>query len=77
MPDSVVVNGTDKRDVIQATRSGDQITVSGLAAEIGIVGSESLTDTLRIQTLDGNDDVVIDPDVELLITPVVSLGPGE
>ncbi len=77
VPDSVVVNGTDGRDVIQVTRSGDQIAVAGLAAEVRIVGSEGLNDTLRIQTLDGNDDVSIDPDVELLITPVVNLGPGE
>ena len=75
--DSVVVNGTDGRDVAQLTRSGDRVSVAGLAAEIGIVGSEGLNDTLRIQTLDGNDDVTIEPDVELLITPVVNLGPGE
>ncbi|HWL32236.1 MAG TPA: hypothetical protein VNP89_01420 [Gaiellaceae bacterium] len=77
VPDSVVVNGTDRRDVVQVTRSGDQVSVAGLAAEIRIAGSESLNDTLRIQTLDGDDDVTIEPDVELLITPVVNLGPGE
>ena len=77
VPDSVVVNGTDRRDVIQVTRSGERIVVAGLAAEIGIVGSEGLNDTLRIQTLDGNDDVTISPDVELLISLVVNLGPGE
>ena len=77
VPDSVVVNGTDRRDVIQVTRSGEQIAVAGLAAEIGIVGSEGLNDTLRIETLDGNDDVFIDPNVELLLTPVINLGPGE
>jgi len=77
VPDSVVVNGTDRRDVIQVTRSGDQIAVAGLAAEIRITGSESLNDTLRIQTLDGDDEVSIDPNVELLISPVVNLGPGE
>jgi Ca2+-binding RTX toxin-like protein len=77
VPDSVVVNGTDRRDVIQVTRSGERIAVAGLAAEIGIGGSESLNDTLRIQTLDGDDDVAISPDVELLISLVVNLGPGE
>ena len=77
VPDSVVVNGTDRRDVIQVTRSGEQIAVAGLAAEIGIVGSEGLNDTLRIETLDGNDDVFVDPNVELLLTPVINLGPGE
>jgi hemolysin type calcium-binding protein len=77
VPDSVVVNGTDRRDVLEVTRSGEQIAVAGLAAEIRITGSEGLNDTLRIQTLDGDDEVTIDPNVELLITPVVNLGPGE
>ena len=76
-PDSVVVNGTDGRDVVRATRVGDEVSVTGLAAEVRIAGSEGLSDTLRIQTLDGNDDVFIDPDVELLLTPVINLGPGE
>ena len=76
-PDSVVVNGTDGRDVVRATRVGDEVSVTGLAAEVRIAGSEGLNDTLRIQTLDGNDDVFVDPDVELLLTPVINLGPGE
>jgi hypothetical protein len=75
--DSVVVNGTAGRDVLDVTRSGSQVSVAGLAAEVRIAGSEGLNDTLRIQTLEGNDDVTIAPDVELLITPVVNLGPGE
>ena len=76
-PDSVVVNGTDRRDVVRATRVGDEVSVTGLAADVRIAGSEGLNDTLRIQTLDGNDDVFVDPDVELLLTPVINLGPGE
>ena len=76
-PDTVVVNGTDRRDVVRATRVGDDVSVTGLAADVRIAGSESLNDTLRIQTLDGNDDVFVDPDVELLLTPVINLGPGE
>ena len=76
-PDSVVVNGTDRRDVVQATRVADEVSVTGLAADVRIAGSEGLNDTLRIQTLDGNDDVFVDPDVELLLTPVINLGPGE
>jgi Ca2+-binding RTX toxin-like protein len=77
VPDSVVVNGTDGRDVLHVTRSGDQVAIAGLAAEIRIAGSEGLNDSLRLQTLGGNDDVTIVPDVELLITPVVNLGPDE
>ena len=76
-PDSVVVNGTDRRDVVRATRVADEVSVTGLAADVRIAGSEGLNDTLRIQTLDGNDDVFVDPDVELLLTPVINLGPGE
>ena len=53
------------------------MSVTGLAADARIAGSEGLNDTLRIQTLDGNDDVFVDPDVELLLTPVINLGPGE
>ena len=78
MPDTVVVNGTDRRDVVQVTRSGD----AGRGRrprgrDRGSSAARVVNDTLRIQTLDGNDDVTLDPDVELLITPVVDLGPGE
>jgi hypothetical protein len=75
--DAVTVNGTDRRDVVQATRSGAQVSVSGLPAETHIVGSEPANDTLRVQTLGGNDDVDVAPDVSDLITPVVDLGADE
>ena len=42
-----------------------------------IVGSEPALDTLLVQTLDGNDDVTVAPDVADVITPVVDLGGGE
>jgi hypothetical protein len=77
VPDTVVVNGTDRRDVVDATAAGPQVSVAGLAAEVRIVGSEGVNDTLRIQTLDGNDEVTIAPDVELLLSPVVNLGADE
>ena len=62
VPDSVVVNGTDRRDVVQVTRSGAQIRspASRPRRDRRQRGSH---DTLRIQTLDGNDDVTVDPDV--------------
>jgi hypothetical protein len=53
------------------------VLVSGLASRLTIAGSESLNDTLRIQTFGGNDDVVVDPDAELAITPVIDLGADE
>ena len=51
--------------------------MDGLAALVRIAGSEAANDTLRIQTLDGDDDVIVAPDVSDLITPVVDLGAGE
>ena len=75
--DTVVVTGTDHRDVVHATAAGPQVSVTGLPATTNIVGSEGLNDTLRIQTLGGNDDVTVSPDVELLMTPVIDLGADE
>jgi hypothetical protein len=74
-PDTVVVNGTESRDDLDVTRSGDDVLVTGLAADLRVTGSEGTNDTLRIQTLGGDDDVTIDPEAELLISPVVNLGP--
>jgi Ca2+-binding RTX toxin-like protein len=75
--DTVVVNGTDSDDNVHVNRSGDDVLVTGLAADLHITGSEGGNDTLRIQTLGGDDDVTIDPNAELLITPVVNLGADE
>lgn len=46
----------------------------GLATQTKIVGSAVANDTLRINTLAGNDDVKVAPDVADLITPIVNLG---
>jgi len=70
----VTDNGSESRDHVDVARSGDDVLVTGLAADVRITGSEVVNDTLRIQTLGGDDDVTIDPNVELLITPVVNLG---
>ena len=42
-----------------------------------IAGSEAANDTLRVQTLDGDDDVTVAPDVADLIATVVDLGAGD
>jgi Ca2+-binding RTX toxin-like protein len=76
-PDTVVVNGTEERDVVRLTRSGDQVLASGLAAQTRIAGSQLLSDTLRVQTLGGDDAVTVSPAVEELITPVIALGADE
>ena len=75
--DTVTTNGTSRRDVVQVTRSGSEVSVAGLAAVTRIVGSEAALDTLLVQTLDGNDTVTVAPDVADVITPVVDLGGGQ
>ena len=75
--DTVVVNGTDSADLVEVTRSGAEVLADGLAALVRIAGSEAANDTLRIQTLDGDDNVIVAPDVIDLIAPVVDLGAGD
>lgn len=47
------------------------------AARTHITGSDPAGDTLRLNTLGGNDDVTVAPDVADLIATVVDLGTGE
>lgn len=47
----------------------------GLPTETFITGSEPALDTVHVNTLAGNDDVFVAPDVDDLITPIVDLGP--
>ena len=75
--DTVITNGTDKRDVVNVTRAGSQVLTTGLRVRTTIVGSEAANDTLRVNTLGGNDDVTVAPDVSDLIATVVDLGTGE
>jgi len=75
--DTVVVQGTSRRDVVGVTRDGGRVVVDGLAAVTTIVGSEPALDTLRVETLAGDDDVTVAPDVGDLIAPVVDLGTDE
>ncbi len=75
--DTVIVNGREKADNVNVTASGQQVLVGGLPALTRISGSESLNDTLRLNTLGGKDQVTIDPNAELLITPVIDLGTGQ
>jgi hypothetical protein len=76
-PDTVAVIGIEKRDVVRLSRSGDEVHAGGLAAQTRIAGSELLSDTLRVQTLGGDDSVTVSPVVEELITPVIDLGADE
>jgi Ca2+-binding RTX toxin-like protein len=75
--DTVIVNGTANRDRVKVTRSGSQVLTAGLPALTRIAGSEPTLDRLAINTLGGDDDVAVAPDVSDLIAPVVDLGDGE
>jgi Ca2+-binding RTX toxin-like protein len=72
--DTVIVNGTGAADAVKVQRVDDQVQTKGLAALTRIAGSELLNDTLRIQTLTGDDSVTVDPNAELLINHVIDLG---
>ena len=48
--------------------------VKGLPAQLGITGSEPANDALQVNTLGGNDQVTVAPDVSQLIAPVIDLG---
>jgi Ca2+-binding RTX toxin-like protein len=74
--DAIFVDGTARRDVVQVTRSGSQVSIAGLPALVTIVGSEP-TDALEIETLGGNDDATVAPDVADVINTVVDLGADE
>jgi Ca2+-binding RTX toxin-like protein len=55
--DQVVVEGTNGADVVSVEGGNGSAHVAGLAASVSIAGAEPATDTLAINTLDG-DDVV-------------------
>ncbi|HEY7016915.1 MAG TPA: calcium-binding protein [Gaiellaceae bacterium] len=75
--DTVVVNGTDKKDTVHVSTDGSKVSVDGLRATTTIVGSEPALDTLKVSTAGGNDSVTVDPGVSTLIIPVVDLGADE
>jgi Ca2+-binding RTX toxin-like protein len=75
--DTVIANGTDRRDTVDVTRSGGQVLATGLAAQIAIEGAEPANDTLGINTLGGDDQVTVAGDVSDLIATLVDLGAGE
>ena len=70
----MTLNGTAKADHVNLTREGDQVVEFGLPTETFITGSEKANDTLHLNTLAGNDDVFVAPDVFDLINPIVDLG---
>jgi hypothetical protein len=75
--DTVVVNGTNKRDVVSVDRSASEVVITGLPAEVRILGSEGANDDLVLQTLGGDDDATVVPTLGDLIDAVVNLGADE
>jgi hypothetical protein len=71
--DVVTVNGTADDDEIDVEARGARVDVEGLQTKVRVTGSETI-DSLQINTLDGDDDVDVDDDVEDLIGVVVDLG---
>jgi Ca2+-binding RTX toxin-like protein len=73
-PDTVTVTGTAKRDNVAVTKAGGQVLVNGLPTQTTIAGSDPGVDLLRVNTLDGDDNVTVAPDVADLMATAVDLG---
>jgi Ca2+-binding RTX toxin-like protein len=56
-PDRVIANATDGNDAIDVNGDGAGVTVSGLAATIGVTHSEAANDRLEVNTLAGSNSV--------------------
>jgi Ca2+-binding RTX toxin-like protein len=54
-PDQVVVNGTDRNDVITASGEGGKVNVTGLAATLDITDATPSQDQLLVNGLGGDD----------------------
>lgn len=65
--DEVVVRGTNGDDAIAADANGAAVEVSGLAAFVRITHADPGSDKLIVDTLDGDDDVAVDPALAGLI----------
>ncbi len=55
--DTVIVVGTNAKDLIAVTGTGTDYAVAGLPANISVTGSEGANDSLVINSLGGNDTV--------------------
>lgn len=74
--DTVIVNGTNKADHIDVTARDTRVDVEGLQPKTRLTNTETL-DTLKINTLKGDDDVDVDPAVRALIGVQVNLDGGQ
>jgi predicted ester cyclase len=69
--DQVTVNGTAGIDNVNVAANSGGVDVTGLAAAVRIEHSEAANDLLRVDTLAGNDNVVIGGGVAALIQTLV------
>ena len=65
--DTVTVLGTNGNDTIQASALGATAEVTGLAATVRVTHADPELDKLVLDTLDGVDDVSVDPDLDDVI----------
>ena len=63
-------------DDVDVEAVSGRVDVSGLRTTTRISGGE-LLDQLRVNTLDGDDEVAVDDEVDDILGIVVDLGPGE
>ena len=76
-PDTVIENGTSRADHVAVTRDGAQVVTTGFPVQTRITGSEAANDRVLVNTLGGDDDATVAPDVSDLISAVVDLGADE
>jgi hypothetical protein len=74
--DTVIVNGTERRDDIDVRARRGAVEVTGLQTTTRITGSEP-TDHLQVNALGGNDDVDVQQAARNLIDVIVDLGTGQ
>jgi hypothetical protein len=75
--DTITVSGTNAPDTIAVAANGGVVDLTGLFTAIGISRSEVANDLLAINTLGGDDSVVIGDGVAALIQTLVDLGGDE
>jgi predicted ester cyclase len=75
--DVVEVGGSARRDKAEVRAENGAPVVVGPSVITRIANAEPANDTLEVNTLAGDDDVFVDPDVRNLIQTIVDLGTDE
>jgi Ca2+-binding RTX toxin-like protein len=68
-PDTVIVNGTAAADSFKVSGGGSFVEVTGLSATVSVAHAEGANDSLRVNSLAGNDTI----DASTLRAGVISL----